>query len=243
MSSCPVCKVWNSFHPFEHSAPFLPPSEEKVKWPHMSQSVTSMLSGGWCMRAEMASAETADHTRTHRCTQTQDWWMTQVFGLELGLTAREQMNSFRGQRRTTCSCNSSMFLLLAVLSLIIKPILVSSICFVKRHFSSSSLKLEKKSSFWVELFMWLNNAMCPYKWEHHWLSCLLICLYWKPDLCQQSKHELLIQFKSSVAPPGLAVIPWGFFFFLKEPLRSDFVFTNAIISFLSPVENNYLSRN
>lgn len=106
-----------------------------------------------------------------------------------------------------------MFLLLAVLSLIIKPILVSSICFVKRHFSSSSLKLEKKSSFWVELFMWLNNAMCPYKWEHHWLSCLLICLYWKPDLCQQAKHELLIQFKSSVAPPGLAVIPWGFFFF------------------------------
>lgn len=89
----------NSFHPFEHSTPFLSPSEEKVKWPHMSQSVTSMLSGGWCMRAEIASAETADHTRTHRCTQTQDWWMTQVFGPELGLTAREQMNSCRGPRR------------------------------------------------------------------------------------------------------------------------------------------------
>lgn len=39
--------------------------EEKVKWPHMSQNITSLLSGGWCMRAEMASAETADHTHTH----------------------------------------------------------------------------------------------------------------------------------------------------------------------------------
>lgn len=55
-----------SVHPSEHSAVFLSLSlcEEKVKWPHMSQSITSLLSGGWCMRAKMASAETADHTHT-----------------------------------------------------------------------------------------------------------------------------------------------------------------------------------
>lgn len=94
--------TWKQFSPPRSSA--LPssrsPVEEKVKWPHMSQSVTSLLSGGWCMRAEMAGAETADHTRTHRYTQTQDWWMTRVLGPELGLIAQEQMNGFgRSGRR------------------------------------------------------------------------------------------------------------------------------------------------
>jgi len=59
--------LWNSFYKSEDSAGFLPISlslsEEQEKWPHMSQSVTCLMSGGWCMGTKMASAETADHTQ------------------------------------------------------------------------------------------------------------------------------------------------------------------------------------
>lgn len=65
------------------------------------------------MRTETASAETADHTQMHTHTRL----MTQVFGPELGFSAEGQKNSFLGGDK---------------ISFMMKPILVSLNCLVKK---------------------------------------------------------------------------------------------------------------
>lgn len=156
---------------------FLSPSMEKVKWPHMSQSVILLLSGSWCMRTKMGSAETADHTHT-----THVWWNTwhkylvQDWGSVLGITwtvvgvrggnwlerGDELQLQHRCAFRSLVSCD--------------KAVLVSLKSLANRHFSSFSFFLKSEKKFF------LQTIPCVLTSEN--IIMLLMCLYWKPDVHQ-----------------------------------------------------------
>lgn len=104
--------------------PFLSPSAEKVKWPHMSQSVCLPLSGRWCMRTEISMLN-QQTTLTHTNTRITD--DTSIHGPDLGFIAWQQGNFFRLVRKWQAGdLQLQQVDVFSNCGLVLKPIVVSS---------------------------------------------------------------------------------------------------------------------